>query len=75
MDIRKAIGTHVTYIISIFNGVLFTNLYVLFKLGHHIDTLFCFNRGKSVLQDTKTNVHLEPTKFIFKLTQEKSDRI
>lgn len=69
MDIRKATGTHVTYIISIFNGVLFTNLYVLFKLGHHIDTLFSFNRGKSVLQDTKTNVPLQPTKFIFKLMQ------
>lgn len=75
MDIRKAIGTHVTYIISIFNGVLFTNLYVLFKLGHYIDTLFCCNRGKSVLRDAKTNVHLEATKFIFKLMQENSDRI
>lgn len=67
MDIRKAIGTHVTYIISIFNGVLFSNLYVLFKLGHHIDTLFCFKRRKSVLQDTKANVHLESTKINCKI--------
>lgn len=42
MDIRNATGTHVTYIISIFNGALFTNLYVLLKLECLIDTLFCF---------------------------------
>lgn len=46
MDIRNAIGTHVTYIISIFNRALFTNLYVLFELEYHTDTLFCFTGGK-----------------------------
>lgn len=70
MDIRNATGTHVTYIISIFNGALFTNLYVLFKLEHHIVTLFCFTGGKSLIFETiKSNVHLTPTKFTLKLMQ------
>lgn len=42
MDIRNVIGIYVIYIISIFNGVLFINFYVLFKLECFIDILFCF---------------------------------
>lgn len=36
MDIRNTIGTPVTYMVSIFNGALFTNFYVLFKSEIHM---------------------------------------
>lgn len=56
MDIRNAIGTHITYIVSIFNGALFTNFYLLLKLEHNVckihnniyntyNILFCFTGG------------------------------
>lgn len=36
MDIRNTIGIPVTYIVSILNGALFTNFYVLFKSEIHM---------------------------------------
>lgn len=54
MDIRNATGSHVTYIVSIFNGALFTNFYVLFKLEHHIYIYyFALLEEKSNLWDNK----------------------